>query len=339
MTSACNPKRKTPIDAKVSRRRFAAAAGAGLVWPRVMAQAPGKALRVVGPYPAGGGTDAIARLLADRIGLLERRTVIVDNRGGAGGRLGVQSVKHADSDGSVLLFSPDFPLTIYPHIYKRLPYELDDFSAVAACATSSYAICVGPALMDSIRTVPDLIAWCRTHRQEALYGSPSAGSAAHFAGFLLARSAGLELTHVPYKGGASALQDLISGQVPFSINPIGEILQYAQAGRLRLLATTGAGRSQLLPDVPTLLESGIKESIVTSWAGFFVPARTPAATIQRLNAMLSAAIAEPGVTALLQRLGMELSAPSSSATFSAAVHADSARWKDVVRLAGFSAGD
>ena len=321
------------------RRSFAGAAAVCLTWPLAMAQAPAKVLRIVVPYPPGGGMDAIARLLTDRIGQLESRPVIVENRAGAGGRLGIESVKRADADGSVVLLCPDFPLTIYPHIYKRLAYGLDDFSAVATCASSAYAVCVGPTLMSGVRTIADMLLWCRDHANEAVYASPSAGSAAHFAGFMLARSAGLELTHVPYKGGASALQDLIGGQVPFSINPIGEVMQYAQAGKLRVLATTGSNRSRLLANVPTLLESGIKDTVVSSWAGFFVPARTPVALTQHLNASLSTAIAAPDMTALLQSLGMEVPSPSTSAMFSSMVHDDYKRWKAVVRLSGFNAED
>ena len=326
----------------LNRRNFVSGSAASLALtlsPQVLGQPAGKTVRIVVPYPAGGGTDVTARLLADKLRARYAPVIIVDNRVGGGGRVGVDSVKNADADGSLMLFTPDFPLTVYPHIYKRMSYELRDFAPVASCGVASMAIAAGPGLPASVKTIADFVPWCKANPKLAAYASPSAGSTAHFAGVMFSRAAGLDLLHVPYKGGALAVQDLIGSQVPVGFIPLGEILPHLGAGKIRLLATTGPTRSRFTPDVQTLVESGYKNVVVQSWVGMFVPAATPANIITRLNAELVQALKAPDVQNTLARFGFEYAVATPSAAFASLVKADLDRWGTVVKASGFTADD
>jgi tripartite-type tricarboxylate transporter receptor subunit TctC len=302
-------------------------------------QPVGKAVRLVVPFPAGGGTDAIARLIAERLRSRYAPTIIVDNRVGGGGRIGVESIKNAAPDGSLILFTPDFPLTLYPHTYKSLPYAARDFAPVAPCGVVSMAIAAGPGLPTSVKTILDFVQWCKSNPKSASYGSPSAGSTAHFAGMMLGRAAGVELLHVPYKGGAPAVQDLVGGQIPAAVIPVGEILQYLSAGKIRVLATTGPSRSRFTPDVPSLVESGFKDLVVQSWIGVLAPAATPQSIVNKLNLDINEVLKGSDVQEVLARFGFEPVPAAPTATFSTMIREDSLRWSGVVKASGFTAED
>lgn len=326
----------------IDRRHFVAGTAAALAVagaPRVWSQPAGKAVRLVVPFPAAGGTDVAARLLADLLRTRYAPTIIVENRVGGGGRIGIDSVKNADADGSVLLFTPDFPLTLYPHIYRKISYGPRDFAPVAPCGMASMAIAAGPGLPAGVKTVAELVQWCKANPKLAAYASPSAGSTAHFAGMLFGRATGLDLLHVAYKGGQLAMQDLLGGQVPFGVIPLGEILPHLGAGRVRVLATTGPTRSRFTPDVPSLVEAGYKDVVVQSWVGMFVPAATPPGVVTRLNGHLVEILKLPQVQEALARFGFESAEGAPPAVFAARVNADFAQWAGVVRASGFSAED
>ena len=326
----------------LNRRHWMATAGAAIAAtaaPRLLAQPSGKSVRVVVPYPAGGATDVVARLLAEKLRGRYAPTIIVDNRAGGAGRVGVENVKNGDADGSLILFTPDFPITIFPHIYRKLAYELRDFMPVASCATTSFALSAGPALPESVRTMAEFLQWCKANPKLASYAAPSAGSTPHFIGVMLARETGVDLVHVAYKGGALAVQDLLGGQVPVSINPIGEILQHARVGKLRVLATTGAARSRFLPDAPTLVEAGYRNAVVQSWIGMLVPARTPSSAVVKLNADVLDVLKEGDVIDSFARFGMDVSVPASASGFADAVKQETDRWGPIVRSSGFTAED
>lgn len=325
-----------------SRRSFLAAtaglAAAGLS-PRVLAQGAGKAVRVVVPFPAGGGTDVIARLVAEKLRGSYAPSVIVENRPGAAGRIAVDYVKAGDADGSLILFVPDFLMTVYPHSYRKLSYDpMRDFVPVATVAKSALALCAGPGLPDSVKTVAEFVQWCRVNPAKATYATTSAGATPHFVGVMLARAANLDLTAVHYKGGAPALQDLLGGQVPVSVNPVGEILPFARSGKLRVLATTGAARSRFLPDAPTMAEAGYKDVVVEAWLGFLVPGKTPADTVARLSASIGEATRSDEVIQSFAKFGNDVSYVAPAA-FASLVRGDIDRWGPVVKASGFTADD
>jgi len=315
----------------------AAACVAALAPGRAGAQPADKPVKVIVPLPAGGSTDALARLLVDKLRNRYAPSVLVDNRAGAGGRIGVAAAKSVEADGSNLLFTPDFPLTMSPTIYPQTPYQSNDFAPVAVCGVTSMALTAGPGLPEAVKTVADFVAWARANPKAAGYASPSAGSTPHFVGMMFARAAGLNLLHIAYKGGAPAIQDLLGGQIPLSINPVGEVLEHAKSGRLRVLATTGPARSRFLPEVPTLAEAGYKDVVVQSWLGMFAPAATPPATVNRLNGLLLAVLQEPDVADAIARIGMELPARLSPAQFAALVRRDVEHWAAVIKATGFKA--
>src|SRR5713226_2098469 len=289
--------------AMLTRRHLLTASAAGLVCAgtsapsRTLAQAvtpavaPAikKSLRVIVGFPAGGGTDVIARILADRLRGPYASTVLVENKPGAAARIAVEYVKNAEPDGSVMLFTPDFPITVYPHSFRSLNYDsLRDFTAVAPAAKSMLTYNVGPAVPESVKTLADFAQWCKANPGKASYATTAAGGTPHFVGMMFANAAGVAMTPVHYRGGAPALQDLLGGHVPASVNPISESLPFAKSGTLRILAVTGSQRSSFLPDVPTMAEAGY-QVVVESWLGVFVPAKTPADIVDALNAAIAEA--------------------------------------------------
>jgi tripartite-type tricarboxylate transporter receptor subunit TctC len=304
----------------------------------VHAEALHKTARLIVGFPAGGGTDVIARIVAEKLRDVYAPAVIVDNRPGAAARIAVDFVKRADPDGSVMLFTPDFPLTVYPHSYPKLAYDpVADFVPVSPCARSMLTVSTGPAVPDSVKTVPDFIAWAKAHPDKAQYATTSPGATPHFVGVMLAREAKVELTPVHYQGGAPALQDLLGGHIPLSVNPISETLPFAKGAGIRILAVTGKQRSKYLPDVPTLTEQGYNV-VVQSWIGMFAPAKTPTATVDAANQAVKAAVAAPDYVASLAKFGNE-PAYQTPDEFAATVKADIATWGPVVKESGFVAQD
>jgi tripartite-type tricarboxylate transporter receptor subunit TctC len=317
-------------------RILAATAAAG-VGRRAFAQAK-RPLHLVVGFPAGGGTDVIARILAERLRVPFASGVIVENKPGAAARVSVDYVKNAEPDGSVVLFTPDFPITLYPHSFRSLSYDpLRDLSPVAPAARSMLTYIVGPAVPANVRSLADFVQWCKAHSESATYATTAAGGTPHFVGVMLASAAGIAMTPVHYRGGAPALQDLIGGHVPAGVNPISETLSQARSGTLRILAVTGARRSPFLPDVPTMREQGY-DVVAEAWLGAFVPAATPGATVQALGAAINEAARAPDMAESLAKFGNEpvFQTPQE---FAATVRADIARWGPVVKASGFVAED
>ncbi len=206
---------------------------AALVALPALAQAPQKPLRVIVPFPAGGGTDVLARIVAEKLRGSYASAVVVENRVGASGRTGVEAVKNAEPDGTTLLFTPDFLITVYPHSFRKLSYDpVADFAPVAMVARSQLALAASSAVPSSVRTARDYVEWVKSNPKNGFFATTSAGGTPHFVGVMLARAAGVELSPVHYKGGAPALQDLLGGQIPVSINPVGELLPYAKSGKV-----------------------------------------------------------------------------------------------------------
>ena len=327
-----------------NRRNFLATASLGVTIPfafsqDALAQSASKATRLIVPFPAGGGTDAVARMMASRLATEYPTGLLVDNRPGAAGRLGVEYVKDIEPDGKTILFTTDFTITMYPFSYRKLNYSpLQDFMPVASCGGAGYAIVAGPGLPANVNNIQQFTAWAKANPKLASFASTSAGSGSHFIGIMLSRAIGAELLHVPYKGGAPALQDLMGGQIPVSINPIGEVVPQLNSGKVRVLATTGAQRSRFLPDAPTLVEAGFKDMVIEFWVGAFMPAKTPVDIVNKTAALFNSVLQKQELKDGFRGIGME-TAQGTPASFTATIKSDMERWGPVIKAAGFTAED
>ena len=323
----------------MKRRALLAGAAALAVSPYLPAQTTNKNLKIVVPFPAGGGTDVLARIIAEKLRGNYAPVVLVENRVGASGRTGVEAVKNAEPDGTTLLFTPDFLLTVYPHAFKKLSYDpLKDFTPIALVARSALGFAAGPALPAEINSVQGYVAWAKANPRHAFFADTSPGGTPHFVGVMLSQASGVPLTPVHYKGGAPALQDLVGGQVPVSINPLSELLPQLKSGKIRILAVTSPERSKFLPDVPTMKESGFPSIAFSAWLGFFAPARVPPDVVKRLANGIADATAYGETQQSILKFAMEPAAvtPVGSA---AQLKADLERWGPIVKASGFSAED
>ena len=236
----------------VSRRAALAGLAFFALWPGP-AGAQEQTLKIVFPFVAGGSTDAVARMLADHMQKSLGRAVIVENRAGAAGRIGLRAVKEAAPDGATLLFIPGPLITLHPHTFQNLGYDpLVDLLPITQVMKADVALAVSGKL--PVRSLPELVAWLKANPEQATFGSPGPGGLPHFLGVELGRLAKLDLRHVPYKG--TSLPDLMTGRLPMYITVAGELIEHHKAGSIRILATADASRSRFLPDVPTLRESG-----------------------------------------------------------------------------------
>jgi len=323
----------------LTRRHLLAATGlamAGLAAPaRAQATRP---VRIIVGFPAGGGTDVIARLLANRMRVPFASSIVVENKPGAAARVAVEYVKNAEPDGSVMLFTPDFPITLYPSSFRSLNYDpLRDLAPVATAARSMLTYIIGPAVPASVTSLADYVQWCKANPDRATFATTAAGGTPHFVGVMLANTAGIKMTPVHYRGGAPALQDLLGGHVPASVNPISETLAQAKSGAVRILGVTGARRSPFLPDVPTMREQGY-DVVAEAWLGAFVPAKTSAEIVGALSTAVADVTRSPEFGISLAKFGNE-PAFQSPEQFAATVKADIARWAPIVKASGFVAED
>jgi tripartite-type tricarboxylate transporter receptor subunit TctC len=328
----------------LNRRRLLAAsatglfaAGSGLI-PRVLAQTVKKPVHVIVGFPAGGGTDVTARVLAEALRGSYASAVLVENKPGASARIAVEYVKNADPDGSVMLFTPDFPMTLYPHSFKSLSYDpLKDFTPIAPATTSMLSFNVGPAVPANIKTLTDYVQWCKANPDKANYGTTSAGATPHFAGVMLSNESKVPMTPVHYKGGAPALQDVVGGHIPMSVNPLSEALPLHQTGTVRALAVTGAKRSQFMQDVPTAKEAGY-DVVVESWLGVFLPPKAPADVVNALSAAMKNASQSAAMKDSLAKFA-SASTFQTPEQFVQTIKDDLKRWGPVVKASGFVAVD
>lgn len=290
--------------------------------------------RIFTGFPPGTTTDVVARKIGDRLANDYAPTIIVESRLGAGGQLAVVAVKGAPADGASILLTPMSMLGVYPFTYRKLPYDpASDLAPVSMAATLDCGIAVGPAVPDKVRTVTDLMAWYKAHPDRASMGSPATGSTLHFAAISLGKAAGVEITHIGYKGSGAAITDMIGGNLPALCSPLGTFLNQP---RLRLLATTGPERSRFTPQVPTLVEQGFKNMVFQEWYGFYLPASAPASAVQRLNAAVHRALASKEVQESLASFGMEAAA-STPGELAEALHDAQKKWGPIVKSIGFSA--
>jgi tripartite-type tricarboxylate transporter receptor subunit TctC len=283
-----------------------------------------------------GLLDGLARLVAGQMKDYAE-TFVVETRPGAAGRLAVQDVKAAAADGSVILLAPLGFMTLYPHVYKTLKYEPQDFTPVSIVASTPTLLTVGPKVPGDVRTLADFVAWCRANPTQATYGTAGVGNTLHFIGAMLGRNAGFEFLHVSYQGNG-AIQDLLKGEIASAIMPISSSLGLVQSGDLRALATTGPRRSSFLPDVPTMAEAGYPSLEDLTRYGFFVPAKTPADTVERLNRAIHEALRTNEVKSGMAVMSVEIESISTSA-LAQLIGSESERWKAIVQATGFTPTD
>lgn len=293
-----------------------------------------KSARLIVGFPPGGSLDVVARLLVAHMrGYAPSQ--IVENRPGAGGRIALEGLKGAEPDGSVMVLSPGDQLTLFPHVYQRLNYDpLRDFVPVTTVCTFPYVLAVGPMVPTTVTTLVQFIDWCRANPKLATYGSPGAGTRPHFLGVVLAREAGFEFVHLPYKGGAAAMQDVIGGQIPAIITVVSNALPQVQSGKLRVLVTSAPQRSLLLPDVPTAREAGYPNMEAVEWFGIFLPAGTPAGVVGALHGAVQAALQSDAVKTGLARQSFDV-AGLPSADLVKLIQTDTERWSGIVKASGF----
>ena len=315
----------------------AAALASGLA-VRVQAQQAGTAVIWSG-FPSGGLGDQVTRPLLDRLRGKVPTNFVLDSKPGAGARIAVDYVKRATADGNTLLQTPSSPMTLYPHIYKKLTYDpVADFMPITPLVEYCFSFTAGPGLPAEIKTVADYVKWAKANPAQANYGIPAAGSALHFAGMMLTRASGADMKSIPYRGGGPLLQDLLGGQVPVSFSVVSEVAPHVKSGKLRSLAVTSAQRWPSLPEVPTFVEQGFADIVVVEWLGWLAPAGTPADVVDKLSAAVREAMQGPEMTEVVQKLGLRQRVATPK-EFAAMIRSDLDRWGPIVKATGFSAED
>ena len=293
---------------------------------------PSRPIHLIVPYAAGGGADSVARIVAKRVSETIGQTIIIENRGGAGSIIGTEMVQKADADGYTLLLGQSGPISINPAVYKNLRYDpLKDFAPVTMTTAYPYIMVVNSKL--PAKDLKEFVALAKAKPNELNYGSTGIGAANHLVAELFSSRAGIKMTHVPYRGTALAVADLIAGQVQVVFADPISALAHIQAGTLRALAVTSKERSPVAPDVPTVAESGYPNFDAIAWHGILAPAKTPPVIIAKLNEQIVKALRDPETKSLLEKQAMQTvgNSPSAFANF---IKQDIAIWKDVATQAG-----
>jgi tripartite-type tricarboxylate transporter receptor subunit TctC len=292
---------------------------------------PSRPIRLIVPYAAGGGADSVARIVARRVSETIGQTIVIENRGGAGSIIGTDLVNKSDPDGYTLLLGQSGPISINPAIYKKLPYDpVKDFAPVTMTTAYPYIMIVNPAL--GVKTLQEFVALAKSRPGELNYGSTGVGAANHLVTELFDFKAGIKMTHIPYRGTALAVTDLLAGQVQMVFADPITALPHINAGTLLALAVTSKERSPVAPNVPTVSERGYPGFDAIAWHGILAPANTPPAIINKLNAEIVAALKDPETAALLEKQAMQTvgSLPQAFADF---IKQDIAVWKEVAEQA------
>ncbi|MEI6299977.1 MAG: tripartite tricarboxylate transporter substrate binding protein [Betaproteobacteria bacterium] len=301
--------------------------------PAAQAQAyPSKPVRLVVPFAPGGTTDVLARIVAQKLGASLGQQVIVENKPGANGNIGTDAVAKSPGDGYTLVMSFDGTMAINPNVYKSLPFDPQkDLAPVVNIAQVPLLIVVHPSL--KANTIEEFIALAKASPGRINYSSAGHGSTGHLTGELLKARAGIDMTHVPYKGGGQAMQDVLAGQIQMLITALPTAEPYLAGGRLRALAFSSAKRVARLPAVPTLAESGYPGFDVTSWYGILAPASTAPDLVQKLNGEIGQALAQKDLQDRFAALGIE-PVGGTPGEFAATIKTDTTRWAKVVKDAG-----
>ncbi|HEX7889152.1 MAG TPA: Bug family tripartite tricarboxylate transporter substrate binding protein [Ramlibacter sp.] len=316
----------------MKRRHFAALAAATLAAPAALAQ--DRTLKILVGFPPGGSADVIARLLAQKMAVTLNQTVIVDNKPGAAGRLVLGELKRAAPDGQTLVLSPSGAMVIAPWLYSNIGYDpIKDFTPVSRIVTFDFAVTAGPAAPQG--DLKSVLAWMKANPGKANYATSGAGTVPHFAGLLLAQAAGVPLTHVAYRGGAPAAQDLIGGQIPLMVDTASETIEHHKAGKVRILAVTGEQRSRALPEVPTLKEQGINMA-ADAFFGLYGPPGMASDVVARIDRAVADALKQPDVQEKINNFGLVPNhAPAADLAVTQATHLK--RWEAPIKASGFKA--
>lgn len=308
------------------------AAALSLLALPVHAGYPERPIRLIVPFPAGGGADNLARLIMPHVGQQLGAPIVIDNRPGAGGNVGAELVAHAVPDGYTLLYGTNGTHAINQALYGNLRFDpVKDFAPVSRMTQIAAMLTVTPAL--AVSSVPDLLQYARTHPGKLNFASAGNGTTSHLAGELLKSMGGIDMVHVPYRGGALAAADVMSGQVEIMIDVMPNVLPLVRGGKLRGLAVTTGSRFPTAAEYPTIRETGVPGFEMSAWDGVFAPAGTPRAIIDRLNAAIRAALDVPELREMLLSRGAQ---PVAGTPEDLAQHvvAESAKWAKVVRAAG-----
>ena len=297
------------------------AAGPQTAWPE-------KPVTVVVPFPAGGATDAVARAMATQMQAALGQSFVVDNRPGATGTLGAGAVKRAAPDGYTLMVSSLATYVIAPHLLKAVPYDaLKDFDYLSVLVQAPNVLVAAPA--KKARTVSDVLAELKANPLKVSFASSGNGASDHLSAEVFWQQTGTSGLHIPYKGGAPAINDLLGNQVDYSFQNVNAVLQHIRAGKLHAIAVTGSRRSPVLPDTPTLAEAGVKNAEIYSWQGLAAPRGLPPAVREKIAATAAAAMRDPKVATRLTEQGLEIVA-NTPAEFSAFQAREFARWKTLI---------
>lgn len=292
---------------------------------------PQRPVRLIVPYTAGGPSDVVGRLISDRLTEVLGKQVIVDNRGGANGNIGMEFVARSDPDGHTIIFSTGFTLTLNPHVYQ-LPYSVErDFAPITQLVSSAALLAVTPTL--PVKNVSDLVALARKRPGELTFGSSGIGGFGHISGEIFKMLTDTKMIHVPYKSSAPALTDLAGGNIALIFNNLVTTIPMVQAGRVRALAVTTKSRSPVLPNVPTVSESGVPDYESTTWNGLLTRAGTPKEIINRLNAEVVKILRSPAFISRIEAGGADV-IPSTPEEFANRIKVDTARMGKVAAFAG-----
>lgn len=324
---------------RISRALLTVAAVASTVFAAAPTHAqpyPNKLIRIVAPFPAGGPTDGAARLIADRLSAALGQTIVVENRpGGAGGTVGVKSAASADPDGYTILFTPPGPLVTAPVIFRNVGYDpVKAFTPVSAVFSSPHVLVVNPNL--PAKSMQELVAYAKANPGKVSYASPGFSTQPHLLGEMLKLMTGADIVHVPYKGSAPVLTDLIAGQVQMYFDSASFLLPHVQSGKVRALAVAEESRLPQLGDTPTTVEAGFGKLQATYWVGVLVPTGTPPAIVERLNAAINEVMKSPAMQETLTKL---VARPRSGTPqeFAKFMAAETAKWTETINAANIRA--
>ncbi len=287
-------------------------------------------LKIVVGFPPGGSADTLARLIGENL-RDQYGPIVVENRPGAGGRIALQQVKRAEPDGQTVIVLPSGPMVLFPHVYKKLDYDaVKDFTPVSLIANFQFGVVAGPA--SKANTVADMVKAAKAQPGVPSYGTPGLGTLPHFMGVLFEQQVGAKLNHVPFQGGGPANTALLGGHIDYKFDVVSETAELHRAGKVRVIAVTGATRDPQVPEVPTLKESGI-DMVATAWFAMYGPANLNPATRDRLQQAVSAAVKSPALSERLKGLGYE-PVGSTAAELAAAQAADLKRWEAPIKATG-----
>ena len=307
-----------------------------LASPALAQSWPAKPIRWISPFAPGGGADFTSRALAQKLGPALGQQVLIDNRGGAGGMVGVDLAAKSPPDGYTLVLGTIGPIAINPSLYAKMPYNPSrDLAPITQAAVAINVLVVHPSL--PVRSVKDLIVLARSRPGELNYGTSGPGAADHLAGELFNTLAGVKMVNVPYKGGAPAMLDLVAGNVQLIFSTVSTARGMIDAGRVRPVAIAGSQRFERMPQLPTVAEAGLKGFATDNWYGVFAPAGTPAAIVNRLHAECVKALAAADLKQQLLELGIVATSSASPAEFASYIATETGKWAEVIRAAGIRA--